>query len=209
MKIYFARHGESQANILHQISNRSQPHGLTLKGKEEALRLATRLCSAAVSQIYSSPVQRAVETSTIVASRLGIRYEITDALREFDCGIAEGRSDEGAWRLWHAVFDAWLVDQRYEQRIEGGESFQQIRDRFVPFVEQLVTRYGDTPKEILCIAHAGLYWMMLPQVLRNVNYELIASRGLNYTTCIVTELYPSGLYCIDWNGLSMDPAPLE
>ena len=44
----------------------------------------------------SSPVLRAIEASVIVANRLDVEYEFVDALREFDCGILEGRIDEAA-----------------------------------------------------------------------------------------------------------------
>ena len=65
MRIYFARHGESQANLLHEISNRGLKHGLTRRGREQAVALADRLQNLAVTHIYSSPLLRAIETSVI------------------------------------------------------------------------------------------------------------------------------------------------
>ena len=40
MRILFTRHGESEANIQHIISNRSLPHQLTEKGVDQAAALA-------------------------------------------------------------------------------------------------------------------------------------------------------------------------
>ena len=94
MRIYFARHGESQANLLHEISNRGLRHGLTRKGREQAEGLARRLQGIPIATIYSSPVLRAIETSVILAHRLDVDYEVTEALREYDCGILEGRSSD-------------------------------------------------------------------------------------------------------------------
>jgi len=113
VKIYFIRHGESQANILRQISNRGLVHPLTRKGREQAVALADKLRDRAITRIYSSPVLRAIETSILVADRLGVEYEVTDALREFDCGIAEGRTDEEAWGMWQSAVDNWLLHQRW------------------------------------------------------------------------------------------------
>jgi broad specificity phosphatase PhoE len=200
MRIYFTRHGESQANLLHQVSNRGLRHGLTRKGREQAVALADRLRNLPVTRIYSSPVLRAIETSVILANRLELDYEVVDALREYDCGIAEGRSDAEAWQLWRALFDAWVVERRWEQRIEGGESFYDIRERFVPFIEGLVNRYGSTEAGVVCVSHGGVYWMMLPLVLKNVDHGLMAKHGLDYTSCIVAEWRPAGLYCVEWNG---------
>ena len=200
MRITFTRHGESQANILRQISNRGLVHPLTHNGREQAAALADRLQDRAITRIYTSPLLRAIETSIIVAERLGVEYEVTDALREFDCGSAEGRADEAAWQMWHDLFDAWTVHQRWEQRIEGGESFHDVRDRFVPFIEGLVAQYGATDANLLCVAHGGVLWLMLPLVLPNVDNDLMSKHGFGHATCIVSEIGADGLRCVEWDG---------
>ncbi|MGE5221573.1 MAG: histidine phosphatase family protein [Omnitrophica WOR_2 bacterium] len=200
MRIYFTRHGESQANLLHEISNRGLRHGLTARGQEQAAALAQQLQGQPITLIYSSPLLRAVETSAILAERLKLDYEITGALREYDCGILEGRSDEAAWRGWQDLFDAWVVHQRWEQRIEGGESFYDIRNRFEPFIDGLVKRYAGTGSEVVCVSHGGLYWMMLPLVIKNVDSRLIKQYGFAYTACMVVEWRTRGLYWVEWNG---------
>lgn len=203
MRIYFTRHGESQANLLREISNRGLRHGLTRKGREQAVALAERLQNFPITHIYASPMLRAIETGFILADRLGLDYEVADALREYDCGIAEGRSDAEAWRLYRTVSHAWEVDGRWEERIEGGESFREIRDRFVPFVEGLVSRYAGAEAGIVCVSHGGLYRALLPLVLQNVDRERLARLGIDYTTCIVAEPRPAGLTCVEWNGHSI------
>jgi len=201
MRIYFTRHGESQANILRQISNRGLTHPLTRRGREQAAALADRLRDHAITRVYTSPLLRASETSVIVAERLGIEYEVTDALREYDCGIAEGRADEAAWQMWQDLFDDWTVRRRWERRIEGGESFYDVRDRFVPFIEGLAAEYGATEANLLCVAHGGVLWMTLPLVLTNVDNDMMSKYGFDHTTCIVSELGPNGLHCVEWGGV--------
>ena len=200
MKIYFARHGESQANLLHEISNRGTRHGLSFKGRGQAVALAQRLQSHPISRVYSSPLLRALETSIILANRLEVEYEITDALREYDCGVLEGRSDEAAWQRWRELFDAWMLRHRWDERIEGGESFHDLRARFDPFIEGLVRRHGGTEAELVCVSHGGLYWMMLPAIMKNVTETFISQYRIDYTTCIVAEPRSDGLYCVEWNG---------
>ena len=200
MRIYFTRHGESQANVLHQISNRGLVHPLTQRGREQAVVLAELLQTRAITHIYSSPVLRALETSIIVAHRLGVDYEVVGALREYDCGIAEGRADEIGWQMWRALFDDWSEHKRWERRIEGGESFYDIRDRFVPFIEGLGSRYGGADANLLCVAHGGVLWMMLPLVLTNVDNALMAQHEFGHGMCVVAEHTPDGLRCVEWNG---------
>ncbi|MFN2227765.1 MAG: histidine phosphatase family protein [Anaerolineae bacterium] len=200
MRIYFVRHGESQANLLHEISNRGLRHGLTYRGREQAAALAQRLQRCSITRIYSSPLLRAIETSVLLGRQWQVEYEITDALREYDCGLLEARSDEAAWQQWQELFEAWTVHHRWEERIEGGESFYDLRRRFEPFVERLVRRYSETQTRVACVSHGGLYRMMLPLVLRNVDTALFSQHGIDYTTLIVAELQPGGLYCVEWNG---------
>ena len=91
MRIYFARHGESYANTLGEMSARGLKHPLTPVGRQQALALAKRLRPSKINRIFSSPILRAIETSVLIANELGIEYEVTDALREYDVGILEDK----------------------------------------------------------------------------------------------------------------------
>ena len=204
MKIFFARHGESQANILHEISNRGLKHPLTQRGRRQASLLAQTLQDQSISHIYSSPVLRAIETTVILAHHLGIEYEVTDALREYDLGELEGRSDEKVWQLWHKLFDDWTKYQRWEKHAPGGENFHNVRERFVPFINSLIQRHQDTDANVLCVGHGGLYWVMLPLVLKNIDAEFISKRpSFGYAATIVAELRSDGLVCLEWNGVQV------
>lgn len=81
MKLYFARHGESEANLLHEFSNRGLKHGLTEEGRQQAATLAGKLEGISVAKLFSSPLLRAIQTAQILADEPGVPYEITDALR--------------------------------------------------------------------------------------------------------------------------------
>ena len=204
MRVCFVRHGESQANVIRVISNRGLVHGLTPKGREQAAALAQRLSSLAITRIYSSPLLRAIETSVILAERLDVDYEVIDALREYDCGVLEGRSDEAGWALWQELFDAWVMHGERDRRIAGGESLQEVQDRFVPFIDDLIHQSGHTDASLLCVGHGGLYWTMLPLVVKNIYTESISERnGFGHGTLIVSELGSEGLVCREWNGMPL------
>jgi broad specificity phosphatase PhoE len=204
MKILFARHGESQANILHEISNRGLKHPLTRNGREQARVLADKLKSHSISRIYSSPILRAIETTVILAHQLGIDYEVTQALREYDLGGLEGKADEKTWQLWQQLFDDWTKYRHWQRRASGGESFYDVKNRFVPFINGLIRQYQDTSTSLLCIGHGGLYWIMLPLVLTNIDSEFISKhQSFEYASFVVTELQPQGLVCLEWNGMQI------
>lgn len=200
MRIIFTRHGESLANITHTISNRNLPHTLTSNGRAQAVFLAERLQSIPIREIYTSPVLRAIETSSIIGERLGIEPIVEDGLREFDCGILEGHSDDAAWQQWEELIDAWIIHHRYDHSIEGGESFCEVQNRFVPFIQKLESEFGDSHQNLLCISHGGIYSIMLPLVLRNVDQALITKYGFAYTCILIAEYMRDQLLCIEWDG---------
>ncbi len=186
MRLYFVRHGESQANLLHEISNRGLRHGLTRRGRVQATALADRLRPARLARIYSSPVLRAIETSVILAQQLDLDYEVVDALREYDCGALEGRADEAAWQGWRALFEAWTVHGQWDSRSAGGESLIEIRDRFLPFTARLVAEFGESDAGLVCVSHGGLLRLMLPLLIGDARFDL------DYTACVAVEWRAAG-----------------
>lgn len=200
MKLYFARHGQSEANLLRVFSNRGLKHGLTEEGRAQARILAQKLQPASLMRLFSSPLLRAVQTAEIVAEVLGLNYEITDALREYDCGVWEGRSDAAGWQEYERVLAAWIERGNWKARLEGGESFDDMRVRFVPFVERLVEQYGDSPAAFALIGHGGLYRCMLPLVLENVEHDFALSRSIGHTGLVVAEQRGGSLICTAWDG---------
>ena len=204
MKIYFARHGESQANTQRILSTRGLKHPLTRTGRQQAALLARLLRDQSITYIYSSPILRALETSILVAQALGVDYEVTDALRENDVGVLEDRADEEAWQSWRIVFDDWILHRRRETVIEGGETYDQVRNRFDLFIDSLVQKYAQADANLLCVGHGALYWTALPHVLKNVDTEFITRhQGFDYATLVVAELRAAGLSCVDWNGIAI------
>jgi len=212
VKLYFVRHGESEANILHVISNRGWVHPLTEKGRQQARDLANRLKDAGIARIYTSPLCRAVQTAEILSQILGVEFEITDALREFDCGIAEGRADTQAWQLHAWVTEEWAVHHRWESRIQGGESCLDLRSRFLPLVNGLVKDYavssvnGDTDHHYVLIGHGALYYHMLTQTL--VNLPSHFEGPFPNTGYVLAEARPEGLVCLEWCGIKIDTGGL-
>jgi probable phosphoglycerate mutase len=198
MKLYFVRHGESEANTRHVISNRDSPFGLTLAGKQQAMTLAARLRDVSFNGIFSSPVRRARETAEILSGVFHLPYQITEALREYDCGILEEKSDEESWRLHREIAEDWTLHHNYERKPEGGECFLDIQKRFLPFIESLKDGNGSP---ILLVGHGGLFQLMLPLVLRDIDNEFVRSHGIRHTECVIAEYLSREFVCRQWGEL--------
>lgn len=196
MNLYFVRHGESEANTRHIISNRESTFHLTLKGIQQAEALAGRLRDIPFSAMFSSPVLRARETTEILSAALGIPYQVTEALREYDCGFLEEKSDEESWRHHNQYFEDWVLRGQYTSKPEEGECFLDIQNRFVPFIESLIQNNED--KNIILVGHGGLFLLMLPLVLTNIDHSFATSRGIGNAEYILARQESTGLVCLQW-----------
>jgi broad specificity phosphatase PhoE len=198
MKLYFVRHGESEANTRHIISNRENPLHLTSLGRQQAKALAEHLRDVRFDAVFCSPVLRARETAELLSTSFGMSYEVIDRLREYDCGILEEQSDDESWNLHRYHFNEWMLRRNYEIKPDDGESFLDIQDRFLPFIESLRHRQEGN---ILLVGHGGTYLLMLPLILLNINNEFAREHGIGHTECIVAELTSDGFVCKQWGAV--------
>ena len=198
MKLFFTRHGESQANLERIISNRDLPHALTANGRAQAIALAEQLATEPLTAIYASPILRAQETAQLIGERLGVPVYTSDALREFDCGEVEGRGDAEAWAAHHHIIAAW-ANYDYAQCIPGGESFIDMQARFVPFVQALVDDPTHQDIALLLIGHGSLLTHMLPLLLVNIDRAFIAQHGMRNGVYIRAVVNGQQLVCEQWD----------
>ena len=194
-RLIFARHGESTANLSHTFANRGESHPLTALGRTQAEDLVRRLESVGVTRLFASPLLRARQTADIVARRLGVAVEMTEALREFDVGRWEGSSDQAGWDEYAAVHERWLAGDD-QARVGGGESLQEIRGRVSAFVRSLVAAEGTTT----CISHGGLYRAALPGLLVNVSLEFALDRPFQNAAWVEATEREGDLWCVEWCG---------
>jgi probable phosphoglycerate mutase len=200
MKLYFIRHGESEANTQHVISNYGSPFGLTELGKQQVQVLAEHLKDLPITTMYASPVLRAMDTADILYQALDLPYRVTEALREYHCGVLEGKSDEESWRLHRQYYEDWTLRHNFLSKPEGGESFVDIQNRFIPFVESLKR---DEDEHILLVGHGGLFHLMLPLVLTNIDDDFVNAHSIGHTEFVVAEVNDDRFVCRQWGGTQL------
>lgn len=172
---------------------------MTDKGREQVSALADNLAATTFLSLYCSPVLRAVQTAEIIGQRFHLTPKVADGLREWDVGTIEGRrySKETQSLHWE-VTAQWLKHGNYDACIEGGESFNDIAARFIPFIDKLAERYGSTDANVLAISHGGTLSCMLPLLLSNIDNGYSLSHGFPYATPIITELRSNEWVCLRW-----------
>jgi probable phosphomutase (TIGR03848 family) len=122
---------------------------LNERGCSEAEALAERMATLPIKGIYSSPLERAMETAQAVARRLNLPVQVVDGVQETDCGEWQGQSIDEL-----AKTDLWRMVQLYPSgfRFPGGETFADIQARMVAAVDGLRAAH---PGELIAIfSHA-------------------------------------------------------
>jgi len=202
MLLYFARHGESEANVLHIMANEVGTYHLTERGRDEAKDLAEYIACETVDRMYASPILRAQETAQIVAERTGLTFETRPELREFSVGCFEGVCDPKGWEEYREVEDAWMVDGDHSARVGGGECYEDIKARFLPLIQELTDEFGATDTKILLLGHGGTFCSMLPLILANVDVEFVRQHRMAPASAVKARYCGDGKFeCISWGAV--------
>ena len=203
MRVYFVRHGESEANVRRVFSSRDpKRHPLTVRGREQAQERAEDLKRVHLDRAFSSDLLRAVQTMEILLDGRPIPRETTTLLREHDPGDWEGASDEKTWDKLEEIFMAWLSGD-IDARPNGGESLVDLQSRFFDFISMLTERYGEQGESILVVGHAGIFAVSLPLLFVNVDVAFVREQGLDNADLIVGE-YDDGRWCCsEWAGVKL------
>lgn len=199
MKFYFIRHGESEANVNKVFSNRGLKHGLTSKGIQQARETSKIIANYKIDLIYSSPLLRAQQTTEILLNFIKCSAFIADELREADAGL-EDKTDNHSWYLHFEIMQQWLSNSNLERKINDGESFIDIKNRFVPFIENLFKN----DKNILFVSHGGLLSLMFPIIFENIDNSFIMNNHLPNCAVIISKKINYKLYCTEWCGKKLD-----
>lgn len=142
------RHGENSL-VGKRLAGRKPGVHLNEHGRQQAEAAARVLAKASLKAIYSSPLERAMETAAPLAESLGLAVEVRPGLIEIDYGDWQGRTLK---QLHH--FKLWKVvqEQPSAMRFPGGETLVEAQQRIVQELESIVA--GLEEKDVAaCFSH--------------------------------------------------------
>ncbi|MGH7986193.1 MAG: histidine phosphatase family protein [Candidatus Binataceae bacterium] len=161
-KLIMVRHGESEGNRDRRFTL-SPEVPITELGRRQAYDAAAVIARRFHPRlILSSPFRRARQTSDIIAESLKLPIEVVHDLHERDLGRLKGESYDA---LREAVRQDPVYDphQGWLWKPEGGESYEDVRQRVVAVIEQIRTRYPDD--ELVVVSHGGVMLSMWAHVI--------------------------------------------
>jgi probable phosphomutase (TIGR03848 family) len=137
------RHGRTDANATGFLAGRTPGVVLDAVGREATQALADRLQAVSIAQVVSSPLERTLETASILFSK-DIEVATEDRLLECDYGDWQGAklSELSVHELWP------IVQQRPDEMIfPNGESMNDMSSRACAAVREwdakLTAKHGE------------------------------------------------------------------
>jgi probable phosphoglycerate mutase len=145
------RHGENEYVKTSKLAGRLPGIHLNERGQKQAEALAEALKDIPIKAIYSSPLERAMETAAPIASARKLQIIPEPDLMDTDIGSWQGRSIKALrlTKLWRVVQNA---PSRF--RFPDGESFVESQARYVSALERILKKYTKPQDIVAVIFHA-------------------------------------------------------
>jgi probable phosphomutase (TIGR03848 family) len=141
------RHGENEFVKTGKLPGHLPGIHLNERGHKQAQALGEALKDVPIKAIYSSPLERAMETAEPIATSHQLEIVQEPGLRDANVGKWEGKSLK-VLRLTNA----WKVVQHSPSRFHfpEGESFMDLQTRIVNALEEIVKKHNK-PKDIVTV----------------------------------------------------------
>ena len=158
------RHGENDFTKKHKLAGYTPEVHLNERGQTQAQALADALKDVPIKAIYSSPLERAMETATPIAAARKLEVQVEAGLLETNVGKWQGRSLASLRLQKH-----WKVVQSAPSRAQfpEGETFYECQARIVTALDSISKKYK--PQDVIaCVFHAdpiklaGAHYIGLP-----------------------------------------------
>jgi glucosyl-3-phosphoglycerate phosphatase len=178
MRLYLVRHGRTANNVNH-IAQGHLDSNLDDLGLVQAERVALVLKDLGLTRIFSSDLQRCVETARPTAKAYGIMVETTLLLRERSLGTLEGVPLTALRKAFDEEANR-SRESRFKIKPCGSESAYEVYERATRFITLL-------PEEgsVAVFTHGMIEEVLLCKLL---NSPPESSRSFSFDNASITSL---------------------
>jgi probable phosphoglycerate mutase len=148
-RVYLIRHAATTASAEDRFAGSSNVP-LSDEGRGQARHLAKRLATQRPAAIYCSPMERTVETATILGAPHGLTPQPVDGLREIDHGHWEGLSRPEVKTRYPGEMEAWDADP-FGFAPPGGETGAAVVARAIPAIREIVMSHPN--QSVFVVSH--------------------------------------------------------
>jgi broad specificity phosphatase PhoE len=155
-RLVLVRHGQSRANVDKLLDTRPPGAELTPLGREQA-RAFARAAASVPGLLLHSVATRAAQTAAEIGAEFGVAAREVIGIHEVQVGDLENRNDQEAVDQFDATYRRWLHGER-DVPMPGGESANQVLERYLPVLDELRVRYLDDENwtsDIVVVSHGA------------------------------------------------------
>jgi broad specificity phosphatase PhoE len=208
-RLVLVRHGQTHGNVERRLDTRPPGAELTDLGRDQAKEFARSLFrppALLAHSVATRAVQTAHEIHAEIRPQRGsdVGPHAFEGLHEVQVGDLEDRTDEAAHDEFNATYRRWHGGE-LDLALPGGETAQQVLDRYVPVLNQLRMRYLDDESwhgDIVVVSH-GAAIRLVSAVLAGVDGHFAIDHHLANTESVVLAPVTDGRWsCVQWGKLT-------
>jgi len=156
-RLFIARHGQTEWNREGRLQG-WEDAPLTDKGIEQAEALRERLTEEDIDEVYCSPLGRTKKTAEIILEGNDLSIKEDERIKEINMGEWEGTKGEEIKKRFPKLYsDFWERPHLYIPI--SGESFHDLKERVIPFIEEVLEKHDD--ENILIVSHGCASKLMM------------------------------------------------
>src|SRR4051812_48846594 len=187
------------------ISGRRAGVHLNDSGKQQAQKLAERLSQLSLAALYSSPLERAIETAQPIAARNRLEILPAPGFNEVDFGSWTGKTIAELeplpeWRRFNEF--------RSAGRIPGGENMAEVLSRCLGELEQLRKRHAQPGTLVAVVSHGDVLRMLVTHAL-GMPSDFIHRIELSPASVTVLEIEDHGPRLLLLNETGVGPVEMR
>jgi broad specificity phosphatase PhoE len=188
-----ARHGDAEYG--HPSVLCDEGGWLSARGRDQVRALAGTLGDRRVARVYTSVLERAVESGRLAADLLRVDSVAVDGLAEFSVGALAGRPHDDPELA--SVFRSWMHGD-LGRFIPGGETGAHVVARYREALQAIADLHrGET---VLVFSHGGVMSFVLPRVEGAVRQDLVERAFLPNCGVAEVEVDGDGFRVRSWPG---------
>ncbi|MBF8984488.1 histidine phosphatase family protein [Lutibacter sp. B2] len=148
-KLFLIRHGETTWNVESKAQGAKNIE-LSEVGRQQAAYLAERISKYKIDYIFSSDLDRAYETASIIGGKINKEVSQIGDLREMSFGKWEGLTQKQIKEVYKEHFIVWR-NNPHKADIPDGERLIDVQNRALRAVNDVVDKHKG--KNILIVSH--------------------------------------------------------
>ena len=192
--IIFLRHGQAENNTKKILAGRSPGVNLTEVGIQQAEQAGKILKALNISKIYSSPIDRAIQTSEIITKQCDLEVILDDRLIELDMGKFTKMPYDEIFAKHGNVFLKFYEGSE-EVSENGVETFAKVQKRVFDMVDFVINKHKN--ENVVLVTHMDPIKAMIGKTLSlkpEILFELIiANASLNIFKNHDQKFYLTGI----------------